>query len=518
MTKISEILYGVDSQQLMVPRFQRGWVWQKKHVLQLFDSLYQEYPVGSLITWPTQVGGRPVENVIDGQQRLTALYGIIRGERPPWFTNEAAGALEQLMFNVETETFKYATQAMQEDPLWADVTSLFKSGLGAWSSDFKARSHEDAQGIHYERIAQVIGIRDKDINVDKLPADVKVEAAAEVFKIVNRAGTRVSDGDLVLGQISLKWDEARLKLTETLEGWRNRGYGVSLEWLLHAMAAALEGKIDFNTVLLASRDELVTAFESVSKSTSEVLNHLRDTLGLDATLSTSVNNGLIVVVIDRLRQESGATKGLDHTRALIGWWLLSTLHNRWTGDIRNRTNRDLHALDTGNGIPGLMQELRGMAPSLRIGTEGFTRNRSAKPFYRLLITLTRRRGARDLGSGISLSFDHLGDNMSLEAHHIFPRGLLSEHGIQKAQIDQLANLALITKGTNLRIGKRSPAEYLPRLEATNPGVLESQWIPSDPDLWVVDAYRDFLEERCRLLAKAAEDLVGGLLGEYWQDS
>ena len=512
MTKISEILYGVDSHQLMVPRFQRGWVWQKRHVLQLFNSLYREYPVGSLITWPTHVDGRPIENVIDGQQRLTALYGVIRGERPPWFTDETASALEHLMFNVDTQEFKYATQAMHDDPLWTDVTSLFKDGLGVWASDFKARSSEDAKGVHYERIAQVIGIRDRDINIDKLPADVEVEAAADVFKIVNRAGTRVSDGDLVLGQISLKWDDARRILIDTLDGWRSRGYGVSLEWLLHAMSATLNDSIDFKIVLDASRDDLVAAYDSVASSTSDVLNHLRDVLGLDATLSTPINNGLIVVVREHMKNPSA---GLDHTRALIGWWFLSTVHNRWTGDIRNRTNRDLSAISTGRGLPGLMSELRSMSPSLRIGTGGFARNRSSKPYYRLLITLTRRRGARDLRSGVSLAFDHFGENASLEAHHIFPRSLLSKHNIKRDQINQLSNLALITKGANLRIGSKSPAEYLPRLEAENPGVLDSQWIPNDPSLWVVEAYEDFLEERCKLLAQAAEDLLQDLLGEYW---
>ena len=514
MTKISEILYGVDSQQLMVPRFQRGWVWRKKHVLQLFNSLYRGYPVGSLITWPTRIDGRPIENVIDGQQRLTALYGIIRGNTPPWLTDASPSALEHLMFNVHTEDFQYATRAMADDPLWVDATSLFKDGLGTWSNNFKARSNEDAKGTYYENVAKVIGIRDRDINVDKLPADVEVAAAAEVFKIVNRAGTRVSDGDLVLGQISLKWDEARISLTETLEGWRSKGYGISLEWLLHAMSASLEGKIDFEAVLQADRDDLVSAFDLVAKNTAEVLNHLRDILGLDSTMSTPINNGLIVIVIERITSESNLSGRLDHTRALIGWWLLSTIHNRWSGDIRNRTNRDLNTIAAGRGVRGLMQELRGMTPSLNIGTEGFTRNRSSKPYYRLLITLTRRRGARDLQSGVSLSFDHFGENARLEAHHIFPRAFLSKASIEKDQINQMANLALIPKGTNLKIGAKSPAEYLPKLEARNPGILGSQWIPNNPSLWVIEAYEEFLEERCKLLARAAEDLLQDLLGEY----
>lgn len=514
MTKISEILFAVDTNQLMVPRFQRGWVWKKKQVRQLFWSLYHKHPVGSLITWPTRLESGQVENVIDGQQRLTALYGIIRGERPPWLTDEVGGELENLMFNIDTEDFSYATRQMHDDPMWTDITSLFRDGLSSWANEYRESTGTDAQPIHYERIAQLIGIRDHDINVDKLPADIEVEAAAEVFKIVNRSGTRVSDGDLVLGQISLKWSDARMVLSETLEGWRERGYGISLEWLLHAMSASLNGRIDFEAVLDADRDELVGAFELVRGKTSEVLNHLQDTLGIDRTTSTSINNGLIVVVGDSMVKEKGTLKGSIDSRRLIGWWFLSTLHDRWTKDVRTRTNKDLGIVSSGGGVPGLMQELRTSLNSpLRVGPLGFTRNRSSKSMYRLLQSLTRRRGARDLGSGVSLSFDHFGANAQLEAHHIFPRSYLNKANLPRDQIDQLANLALITKGSNLKIGSKSPAEYLPDLELANAGILASQWIPQDLELWTLARYNRFIVKRCKLLADAANDFMEDLIGQ-----
>lgn len=514
MTKISEILFAVDTNQLMVPRFQRGWVWKKKQVRQLFWSLYHKHPVGSLITWPTRLEGGQVENVIDGQQRLTALYGIIQGDRPPWLTDEVGGELENLMFNIDTEEFLYATRQMHEDPMWTDVTSLFQNGLSSWANEYRVSTDMDAQPIHYERVAQLIGIRDHDINVDKLPANIEVEAAAEVFKIVNRSGTRVSDGDLVLGQISLKWNDARITLSETLEEWRDRGYGISLEWLLHAMSASLEGRIDFEAVLNAGRGDLLEAFELVREKTSEVLNHLQDTLGIDNTTSTSINNGLIVVVGDSMMKKRGILEGSVDSRRLIGWWFLSTLHDRWTKDVRTRTNKDLGIISSGGGLVGLMQELRTSLNSpLAVGPQGFTRNRSSKSMYRLLQSLTRRRSARDLSSGVNLSFDHFGANAQLEAHHIFPRSYLNKANLPRDQIDQLANLALITKGSNLRIGNKSPAEYLPDLEQANPGILASQWIPQDPNLWTLSKYNRFVAKRCELLANAANDLMEDLIGQ-----
>jgi hypothetical protein len=516
MAKISDLLNEVENERLKVPRFQRGWVWQKRHVREFFNSLYHGYPVGSLIVWPTTSHGQSIDSVIDGQQRLTALYGIINGRTPPWIEDENDSALFGLMFHLDELVFDHAKQVMNNDQRWVDVSALFRDGHVAWAIDYRDRSGKDVDAIYHERIARLIAIRDKDLHIDKLPKDVSPAKAADVFKIVNRAGKSVSEGDLVLGQMSLKWDDAKRQVNDTLEMWRNDSYAISLEQLLHSMSAALEYRINFDVLSNATPEDTIRSFEQVRKATTEVLDHLRNDLGIDSTASTAINNGLIVVVLDRILNGHNILR----TRSLIGWWLLSTLHNRWSGDVRNRTNRDVSIVASNGDVSELIRELRAMVPSgssLEIGIEGFRLTRTSKAYYLLLRSLTRRKGALDLGSGLSLSFDHISPLSKLEAHHIFPRNYLSNCGVEKAQIDQLANLALVTKKINLRIGSKSPVEYLPRLEKLNPKmfaeILASQWIPPDRRLWTVDAYPDFIEERGRLLAEAANQFLRDLIGQ-----
>ncbi len=508
--KISDLMFEAQSGQLQIPRFQRGWVWTKKQVLKFFESLYKGYPVGTLIIWPSKRDGHSIRSVIDGQQRLTTLYGIINGETPPWFKDETSSSLQDLMFNVDSEEFKYKIRDMTDNPLWVDVTKLFHIGLRGWAEEYRNTFGKDAEVSYYENVADLLKIRERDLHIDRLPDNINPEEAAVVFRIVNREGTRVTEGDLVLGQLSLKWDDAREQINEVLEKWRNNGYTISLEWLLHAMSARLGGRINFEEVLTKERTEIISAFEIVTHSTSEILDRLRDILGLDSTTSTAINNGLIVVIINQIMVEQK-----DQSRELIGWWLLSTLFDRWKGDIRNRTNKDLEIIMSGRGLHGLIEELYNTTPYLDLRPNAFKKTRSSKSHYRLLLTLTRRRGSKDLSSGISLSFSQISEHSKLEAHHIFPRKLLSNNGFEKSNIDQLANLAFITKGTNLRIGSRSPDEYLPQLEESHPGVLESQWIPQNPHLWTVDKYLEFLEERSDLLADVANEFLRDLIGDYY---
>jgi hypothetical protein len=88
----------------------------------------------------------------------------------------------------------------------------------------------------------------------------------------------------------------------------------------------------------------------------------------------------------------------------------------------------------------------------------------------------------------------------LEVHHIFPKAQLYKRKHKRPEVNALANFCFLTKNTNLDISDRLPEEYFPEVEMAHPGALASQWIPSDPALWKVETFRDFLEARKSLLA------------------
>src|SRR4051812_818209 len=94
--KISDILASIDQGTMALPEFQRGYVWSRDQVRGFMQSLYRQYPVGTLLVWKTQSditelrGNQPpfgniVQLLLDGQQRITSLYGILRGEAPKFF-------------------------------------------------------------------------------------------------------------------------------------------------------------------------------------------------------------------------------------------------------------------------------------------------------------------------------------------------------------------------------------------------------------------------------------------------
>jgi hypothetical protein len=119
----------------------------------------------------------------------------------------------------------------------------------------------------------------------------------------------------------------------------------------------------------------------------------------------------------------------------------------------------------------------------------------------VLYLLTRMGGARDWGTGLALKANLLGKMNRLEVHHIFPKAQLYKRKFKKPEVNALANFCFLTKDTNIDISDRLPEEYFPEVEAGHPGALASQWVPTDPQLWKLENYRDFLEARKELLAE-----------------
>ena len=159
--KIVDILNNVDNEALALPVFQRGYVWKRRQVKDLMNSLYRGYPVGSLLTWTTRVEQAEVRGdnqtgksgaidlLLDGQQRVTSLYGIVRG-KPPVFFDGDKKAFSGLYFNLEHEEFEFcAPVKMSSDPLWVSVTDLFAEENDWISRLGVSPKLSDSEGVWY---------------------------------------------------------------------------------------------------------------------------------------------------------------------------------------------------------------------------------------------------------------------------------------------------------------------------------------------------------------------------------
>ena len=130
----------------------------------------------------------------------------------------------------------------------------------------------------------------------------------------------------------------------------------------------------------------------------------------------------------------------------------------------------------------------------------------------MLYMLMRLEGSLDWYTGAELSQSLLGKTTGLQLHHIFPKARLYEERYERHEVNALANFTFLTQDSNLIVSDRDPSEYLTELHKKEPLLLESHWIPADPELWRIENYSDFLAARRELLAGAANKMLDGLRG------
>ena len=520
--KLKEILAQIDEGILALPQFQRGYVWKRKQVRNLMVSLYKDYPIGSMLVWKTKANQLEVkgeqdlslgthELLLDGQQRLTSLYGIVRGKRPP-FSDADASAFLNLYFNVEDEEFEfYGPTKMNNNPCWVSVTDMMQKDLGQVILPFMNEPH---LAEYVSRIQRISNILERSFHVETMTDQNKpMDVIVDIFNQVNSGGTKLSKGDLALAMICADWPQAREEMQKRLDALADKSLYFNLDWLLRCINGIVTGHADFSELERqnVSVEQVEDGLARTKKHIDSALNLLASRLGLDHSYVLGSPNSLIAMA--RFFDKHGVFHDHDTLDRLCYWYIHAMLWQRYSGPVETRIRQDIMAVEEdGDPVGRLIERLRENRWPLHVAEQDLTAANRGGRFYSMLYMLTRVYGARDFCKGIELKKFLLGEGNQLELHHVFPKAQLYKYGgFRRDEVNAIANFAFLTKDCNLQISAQRPEEYFPHYEAKHPGVLASHWIPMDENLWKIENYRDFLAARRKLLAQAANDFLDQLL-------
>ena len=239
---LSQLLQEIDAGKLALPDIQRPFVWKPAQVRDLFDSLYRGFPVGTLLLWETgtdvgmkQVGGGAAETVpklliIDGQQRLTSLYSVIKGVEV--LTDSFEKKRIRVAFRPTDETFEVTDAAILRDPEFIpDITELwrgrYKKTVQAFLERLQARQDEpigdDREEELENRIDRVRDLRKFSFQVIEMSERVDEEEIAEVFTRINSKGISLNQADFILTLLSVHWEQGRRDLEAFCRAAKDHG-------------------------------------------------------------------------------------------------------------------------------------------------------------------------------------------------------------------------------------------------------------------------------------------------------
>ena len=550
-----------------LPEIQRPFVWKNAKARDLFDSMYCGYPVGYLLLWQNAnaegakgigVEGKqkhPSLLIVDGQQRLTSLYAVVKGKKV--IREDYSEEFIEIAFNPLKEKFEVADAAIRKDKhwipnisrLWSTDTDLFELVDGYLESLKQTRevTTDDTKKIR-QSIQRLQGLMNYPFRALELLATVNEEQVSQVFVRINSKGQRLNEADFILTLMSVYWDEGRHELEHFSRAAKKPAEGPtpynhflqpSPDQLLRAAVGYgfKRGRLQYVYSLLRGKDletgdysdkGRVTQFARLQEAQACALNlqHWKDFLkclmnagfrsGKVITSDTTVLYSYVFYLLGK------AEYGLSENqlrRSISRWFFFSSLTGRYTNSPESALESDLIQLrDVKNGAAFLACLDKNIATQL---TDDFwrvtlpndldtaaARSPSLMAYLAALCLLDAKVLFSSLKVGSLLDPTTDAYRNSLERHHLFPKDWLKRNGFPEIhQTNQIANYALIEWPDNSDISAQSPAVYWPQFKDR---YSSAEWSSvcywhALPANWEMMNYENFLKNRRDLIAQVIRD-------------
>jgi hypothetical protein len=523
--EIGSLVKDIHDGKLLLPELQRGYVWTAQQVRNLFDSLYHQYPSGQILVWETDElpasrsagvegvaqGPRRPQLLLDGQQRLTSLTAVMLGH--PLIVRWRVKPID-IAFNLFTERFEVAGPRQRGQPGWIPLSSFFTKGAMAVLAELKLDdlTPEEKQQV-YDRLIKLDNIKTYKYRVNVLE-QLTYDEVTDIFVRINSGGTTLSSADLALAQVSSRWHGITQEFEKYIHHVQQTHKGLELDngFLLRAILTLLTGQSRFAQFFKGERQqttviELQNTWRRVRTALDTAVNFVVQNCYIDRLDFLPTKSVLIplVVFFDHFGKDISVTQ----ERELQRWVYMALIWTRYSAASETALDQDITALHKEQPIQAMIQNIEDKVGRGRVVSERELQDqRAGSPYVLMAYVLARRAKAQDWFNGVVL-----GGEQQIEFHHIFPKAILrKKYDLRKDSrtVDQVANLAFLSRGANNRIGDRQPSEYLTSVDTQR---LMSQSVPLNADLWTLERFEDFVRERRTMLADAINNLLVSLTGE-----
>ena len=544
--RLLDLLSLVEAGDMVLPDFQRDFVWEPSATQALIVSIANNYPAGSILRVRDRervfsaraFEGAPVASehhtflVLDGQQRLTSLYQAFYGKGDHRYYLSLQKLIDGEDFEdaisylrITRSAFKVREELSYQAEHLLLPLAVLRGGTGAYldwmlkvvAIRFAEERVQLQQQLLKIREYWIDSFERYDFPVVTLSADTEPAALCTIFETLNRTGVKLSVFELLTARF---WSQD-LKLRELWEQAQTE----------HPLIARFD--VDPYYVLMAIA---LAGGQARSCKRGDVLNVSAETvLQWWPRVVKALNRALTILVNDcwvlqsrwlpyatMLPPMAAALACVDDTKGvLVGvqreqikrWFWCSVFSQAYENSPNTQSTRDVNELikwfqDSAAQPPETIRSFQFNPEELR---DVSPRQRSR---YRATICLILASGDRplDFHSRAVLN-EQLLASSGIDDHHIFPAHYLDLQGVEPRKRDCVLNRCLIDRETNQRISCSDPSDYMAELR-NEPGfpmetVLASHLIPhgAESGIWT-DDFELFLEQRLFLIAEAITKVVG----------
>lgn len=567
---LSKLVDDIEMGDIGLPDIQRPFVWKNAKVRDLFDSMYRGYPVGYFLFWENQVGIKtkqigaiqhqriPNLLIVDGQQRMTSLYAVLKNIAVVRENYETENI--EIAFRPVDGRFEVCDAAIRRDPEFIpSISQLFSPAasqyriVGDYVENLEAYRAKNGKDFTAEEkkacekaLQRLFNISSFPFTTLQLSAGIDEEQVAEVFVRINSEGKKLNQADFILTLMSVFWEDGRKELEQFCRNARlpsNNGpspfnhfvdpspdqllrvsIGIAFRRArLKSAYSVLRGK-DMETEVF-SEEQREKQFAKLQEAQAHVLNltHWHDFLGIlkqsgflgenMISSQTTVYYTYILYLIGRTDLKiKPATLG-----QVIGrWYFMASITSRYTGGspetLMERDLADLRGVTKSEDFLSWIEKV--MAAELTADFWAVTLPNwldTSSPNSPLLYAYNASLNLLNARALFSKKYmrDVLDPSVkstksAVERHHLFPKSYLSSLGFKSIrETNQIANFAMVEWNVNIAISNTPPSEYFEeyfKLLNSNERITQS-FCHALPEGWQNMEYKEFLEARRKGIAR-----------------
>lgn len=521
--RILQLASRVREGDIVLPEFQRPFVWKRRQILDLMDSIYKNYPIGSLLVWEStqrleskrtiadlEVAERsatyPVNYLLDGQQRLSAVCGVL------YWTPGDARSVWNVVFDLKTGKFSHSDQVgdypVSQIPLrrMADAPEFYRR-LGP----IDAPEMKDRADLLFTRFLQY------QVPLVTL-GDMSIDDVAPVFERINSTGTRLTIYDLMRAATwSPDFDLGNtvddIKATLEPKHYDN----LDNKTFLRTLGAAAGG--DFSAASIdalrdLSKEQLASAADAMKAASLRAADFLATEISAPRAEALPYSNQFAVLCeVFRLLPTPTSAQLSEIKR----WFWLTTLSGYFGGWDSGQMTQDTRQIRSfAAGTAATLGE-GGIIPTDTVWRLKTFRSNSA--VSKMLALMLAHETPLDLVNGQKIDIGKsLAWSNDKEYHHFFPQNHLRKDGVSANAANVVGNIILLTSKSNIDIRDAAPSAYLQQIidESGRDALIQrlaSNLVPESAlDAALRDDYSGFLDLRSKHLHVHAQGLTGPITG------
>jgi len=492
--QIKQLIDDYSRGRIVIPEFQREYVWKKNRAPKLIDSLYRGFPISSLLLWstteeararrrdPRPVRGNLLNWLVDGQQRVITLARTMSGDEGI-----------DVVFHPDEERFSLASAATQKDRNWVRVAHLWDDDLYLpIRRNLDGSSQDNRREARFEKVRQILNY---EVPVVRM-IDYTFDDAVEAFTRINTYGVRLKNEDIESAKVAARHTGFIVdEVAPFLDNLQRQGFKrLNIMHLFRACAFVAKPDGRNRTPLHElQRREVLSAWKVTQRATNHALALVRSELGL-INMDILWSGAWLVPIIAVCASISPRQRD---SRGMAAWLALAALCHRYSGASETALDQDLRACRSSDPIGSLLANLRQIRTSLVAQPSDFSGALADRGSLLAMYVACMNQGILDFFMGTKVILQN-----NVNRHHILPRAQFPQ--TERARADNIGNIAFIAGDGNQSIGKSGPEVYLKEIK---PKVLRSQCIPDDRNLWLIEKAAEFWEARRQLLASSFNDYI-----------